>query len=108
MTNDDFTEAARAEAEGKFPPPRESAVIYPLSAVRSHSRGAFLAGAEWARDHLAAQDPTDAEVLAALNLHECVFWRDEPETDLAAFVGDSVPAMRAALMAARAVGGDAR
>ncbi|MCT1430591.1 hypothetical protein M3G50_07465 [Brachybacterium muris] len=66
MSTDDFTEAARAEAEGKFPPPRESAVIYPLSAVRSHSRGAFLAGAEWARTYPAAQEPSDAEVEAAV------------------------------------------
>lgn len=61
-----------------------------------------------ARDHLAAQEPTDAEVLAALNAYEWVFWRDEPESDLSAFIGDRVPAMRAALTAARAVGRDAR
>lgn len=68
---DDFTRAARTEAEGKFPPPRESALIYPLAAVRSHSQGAFLAGAEWARAYLAAQEVSDAEKDAAMDALGC-------------------------------------
>lgn len=60
MTTDDFTEAARAEAERRhFPlfgrPPVISAV-----AVQG-----FQDGASWAHDHLAAQEPTDTEVEAA-------------------------------------------
>lgn len=44
---------------------------------------------------------SDAEVLVALNAYEWVYWRDEPESELSAFLGDRVPAMRAALTAAR-------
>lgn len=61
MSPDPFTRSARAEAEGRFPLPRESAVVYPVDAVRSHSRVAFLTGAEWARDYLderCGEDPS--------------------------------------------------
>ena len=51
MTTDDFAEAALAEA-------REQC-------GNSYDGDNFLAGAYWARDHLAAQEPTDAEVEAA-------------------------------------------
>src|SRR5699024_1961164 len=51
MTTDPFTEAARAEAE--------------VQCGNSFDLEHFMAGAEWARDHLAAQEPTDAEVEAA-------------------------------------------
>ena len=54
MNNDNFTEAARAEADSR---------------AYGNSAGvfcnAFRAGAEWARTHLAAQEPTHAEVEAA-------------------------------------------
>lgn len=98
MNNDNSTEAARAEADERWPRlPHDPSGHY----LNMGKRVGFELGASWARDHYAAQEPTDAEVLAALNAHEWVFWRDEPETDLAAFIGDRVPAMRAALTAAR-------
>ena len=91
-TTDPFTEAALAEADSR---------------AYGNSAGvfcnAFRAGAEWARTHLAAQEPTDAEVLAALNAQGVVvspkmhpapsldYWGDKP-----------AEAMRAALTAARA------
>src|SRR5690606_33972527 len=56
MTTDDFTTAARAEADGRGYDP----------AYRGRTRNVFLAGAEWARDHLAAQEPTDDDVQAAV------------------------------------------
>lgn len=61
MTEDDFTQAARAEAEERiqFVPGRAG------SAIGSLSRRVFMDGAEWARDHLATQEPTDTEVEAA-------------------------------------------
>lgn len=67
MTTDAFTTAARAEAERRNPPidryPDD--FTYPRAVLREHKRGEFEAAAEWARDHLAAQEPTDAEVEAA-------------------------------------------
>ena len=53
MTTDPFTDAARAEAE--------------VQCGNSFDLEHFMAGAEWARDHLAAQEPTDAECIAVLN-----------------------------------------
>ena len=59
MTNDNFTEAAHAEAERR----------YNRIARRNKTAGewldegqasGFTSGAEWARTHLAAQEPTDA------------------------------------------------
>ena len=47
MTTDPFTDAARAEAE--------------VQCGNSFDLEHFMAGAEWARDHLAAQEPTDDE-----------------------------------------------
>ena len=96
MTTDAFTEAARAEAAERFPFSEgyESGV---------YQRRGFVAGAAWARDRLAQQEPTDAEVLAALNAQGVVvspkmhpapsldYWGDKP-----------AEAMRAALTAARA------
>ena len=51
MTTDDFTDAARAEGFAQWP--------------MRDQRSAFEHGARWARAHLAAQEPTDAEVEAA-------------------------------------------
>ena len=67
MTNDPFTEAARAEAERQYPAlnPDAEELTYPRSALREHKRSAHVAGWEAARTHLAAQEPTDAEVEAA-------------------------------------------
>ena len=59
MTNDNFTEAARAEADRRM---READFVTSGDMVRAHG---FTQGAEWARTHLAAQEPTDDEVEAA-------------------------------------------
>ena len=64
MTTDPFTEAARAEAERQYPAlnPDAEKLTYPRSALREHKRSAHIAGWEAARTHLAAQEPTDAEL----------------------------------------------
>lgn len=60
MTTDPFTEAARAEAERRWS--RDQADGRPLPAhARMNRRIGFEIGALWARTHLAAQEPTDAE-----------------------------------------------
>ena len=90
MTTDPFTEAALAEADSR---------------AYGNSAGvfcnAFRAGAEWARTHLAAQEPTDAEVLAAA-LAICRLQDDgyEPTEDHPC--GACTESARAALLAARA------
>lgn len=59
MITDPFTEAARAEAEYRHPAfesPSTGRKLWPVS------RDSFIAGAEWARTYLAAQEPTDPEV----------------------------------------------
>lgn len=65
-------------------------------------RRKFDAASQWARDYLAAQEPTDAEVLAALNAQGVVVspkMRPAPSLD---YWGDKpAEAMRAALTAAR-------
>ena len=93
MSNDNFTDAARAYAEQ---------ACY-QDENRPIAEAGFRAGWKAARTHLAAQEPTDAEVLAALNAQGVVvspkmhpapsldYWGDKP-----------VEAMRAALSAARA------
>ena len=67
MNTNDFTKAARAEAERRYPAlnPDAEELTYPRSALREHKRSAHVAGWEAARTHLAAQEPTDAEVEAA-------------------------------------------
>lgn len=69
MTADAFTTAARAEAERRNPPidryPDD--FTYPRAVLREHKRGEFEAAAGWARDHLAAKEPTDAEVEALVD-----------------------------------------
>lgn len=57
MTAEPFTTAARAEADSR---------AYGNSAGVFCS--AFRAGAEWARTHLAAQEPTDAEIQAVMKV----------------------------------------
>lgn len=64
MNADEFTTAARAEAEERWPhgPNRSQ----PLShRERMDRRAGFDLGAQWARDHLARQEATDAEARAA-------------------------------------------
>lgn len=58
MTTDDFTIAARAEAEQKWPYSANPDPTLAESADAALNAG-FVAGAVWARDHLAAQEPTD-------------------------------------------------
>ena len=62
MTTDAFTEAARAEAERRNPSNAPKGLTRASNAI---SRRDFRDGAEWARDHLAQQEPTDAEVQAS-------------------------------------------
>lgn len=57
MNNDNFTTAARAKAER-----RADLAAEPLDFEHGLIEKDFLAGAEWARTYLAAQEPTDAEV----------------------------------------------
>lgn len=61
MTTNDFTEAARAEAEALF---LNSAEVPSPQDIGEHI-------AEWARDHLLAQEPTEAEK-AVRELHRPV------------------------------------
>ena len=105
---DPFTEAARAEAEARWPQRRASHYVQQI---------AFAAGAEWARTHLAAQEPTDAEVEAAAitiladeggfdlsdeddayHIYE-IQWKDMDEGEMSGRLASA----RAALSAARAV-----
>ena len=51
MTNDNFTEAAEVASWEDDRHPDD---------MGAWSRMKFMRGAEWARTHLAAQDPTDA------------------------------------------------
>ena len=65
MTTDPFTEAARAEAGRRFPlPDRKKRHDGTPEGVGQEG---FEQGAEWARTHLAAQKPSDAECIAVLN-----------------------------------------
>lgn len=61
MTTDPFTEAAEAASWEDDRHPDDTG---------AWNRMKFMRGAEWARPHLAAQEPTDAEVEAAAI--ECV------------------------------------
>ena len=65
MTNDNFTEAAYTEAERQNPVPPTHDPEGPSQWERLLAQQAFRNGAEWARTHLAAQEPTDDEVETA-------------------------------------------
>ena len=109
MTTDPFTEAARAEAERRHPAPEietGAQLGYTQTEIREVVRRTFTNAAEWARTHLAAQEPTDAEVEAA-----CVGFYNDPNgltdwTKLARVQPDLADkyraGMRRALSAARA------
>ena len=62
MNTDPFTEAARVEAWRRHPAPVDVETGEPVDdwGFEEQSRRDFREGAEWARTHLAAQDPTDA------------------------------------------------
>lgn len=61
---DAFTTAARAEAE-EYAWDRNAGTTHEDSLDRDAFASGYEYGAIWARDHLAAQEPTDAEVEAA-------------------------------------------
>ena len=71
MTNDNFTEAARAEAERQYPAlnPDTEELTYPRSALREHKRSAHVEGWKAARTHLAAQKPTDYQIDVAMDAY---------------------------------------
>ena len=93
MTTDNPTEAARAYAEQ---------ACY-QDENRPIAEAGFRAGWKAAHTHLAAQEPTDAEVLAALNAHGVVMSpKMHPAPSLDYWGDKSAEAMRAALSAARA------
>ena len=60
---------------------------------------AFKAGAEWARTHLAAQEPTDAECIAVLNAVTAAFGERPRSTEWASF---AIQRCREAMVSARA------
>lgn len=96
MTTDDYTTAARAEAH-KF-----WADTLNDNTVGIRDLGEHIA--RWARDYLAEQEPTDAEVLAALNADYAVRHPHSEPADTLDDYGDwTVDIMRAALRAARGV-----
>ena len=99
-TTDPFIEAARAEAERAF----QNGVNRTYNTAMKEARGGFIAGARWARTHLAAQEPTDAEVLAALNADYALRYgpSNRPAASLDPYGDEHVQIMRAALSAARA------
>ena len=103
MTTDAFTEAARAEAERQNPVPPTYDPEGPSQWERLLAQQAFRNGAEWARDHLAQQEPTDAEVLAALNADYALRFgpSNRPADSLEPYGDEHVQIMRAALVAAK-------
>ena len=99
MTTDDFTEAARAEADERWPRlPHDPSGHY----LNMGKRVGFELGASWARDHYAAQEPTDAECLAVLNVAIVPLGEPPKRNGLADWNPAAVERVRAALSAARA------
>lgn len=93
MTTDDFTTAARTEAE-EYAWDRNAGTTHEDSLDRDAFASGYEYGAFWARAHLAAQEPTLAEVTAAIHAYDSV---------VEGLGGDYAPgtAIRAALFAAR-------
>ena len=102
MTTDPFTEAAGDRVEELWP---YAPAGFPLPPARRMDRRiGFRLGAAWARDHLAAQEPTDDEVrvaLGAANRTTLTGQRFDPP--LSFYADNVVEGMRAALTAARAL-----
>ena len=74
MTTTSFTEAARAEAERRHPAPEietGAQLGYTQTEIREVVRRTFTNAAEWARTHIVAQAPTDAEKDAAMDALGC-------------------------------------
>ena len=97
-TTDPFIEAARAEAELRVP--MATGKKRYDGTAEGVAQEMFEQGAEWARTHLAAQEPTDAEVLAALNAS--MDPHGPPEPHLGRYAPRDVDEMRRAIAAARA------
>ena len=106
MSNDNFTKAAHAEASRRFP--SGAPVSSRINAEQKAGRAGFIGGAAWARDHLAAQEPTNAEVEAAAR----VICEGTEAGDLAEWGPETQrrfrSTARAALSAARATRRDER
>ena len=98
MTTDNFTEAARAEAERRYSRivRRNKTADEWLDEGRASG---FASGAEWARDHLAAQEPTDAECIAVLNAVTTPFGEKPEKTEWAPA---AIQRCREAMVSARA------
>ena len=89
MTTDNFTEAAREEFYRVWHSP-----------IHDHSQiGMAIHMAEWARDHLAAQEPTDAECIAVLNAVTTPFGEKPEKTEWAPA---AIQRCREAMVSARA------
>ena len=105
MTTDAFTEAAFESAASKYQGDWDSFEQEPVDdyGLSESERRAHIAGWEAARTHLAAQEPTDAEVEAAAEgmwdrYGNRGMWKHAPDRLRLAFRADA----RAALSAARA------
>ena len=96
MTTDPFADAARAEAEKTWPKQRHGVHVNP-----SLMRDEMVRMAVWARTHLAAQEPTDAECLAVLNVAIVPLGEPPKRNGLADWNPAAVERVRAALSAAR-------
>src|SRR5699024_4278823 len=101
MTTDPFTDAAEDRVDELWP---YAPAGFPLPPARRMDRRiGFRLGAQWARTHLTAQEPTDAEVLAALNADYAIRFgpRNLPADSLEPYGDERVQIMRAALSTAR-------
>ena len=104
MTNDGFIYAAQEAAWMRHPHPVDIETGEPVDdfGFEEQGRKGFLAGAEWARAYLAAQEVTDAEVIAALGAaNRTTLAGSRFDAPLSFYSDAVVKAMRAALSAAR-------
>ena len=83
MTTDPFTEAAYAEAERQNPVPPTYDPEGPSQWERLLAQQAFRNGAEWARTHLAAQEPTDEECIYILSIVCSPFGEEDKKSEWA-------------------------
>ncbi|MDN5659016.1 hypothetical protein [Brevibacterium sandarakinum] len=101
MTTDDFTTAARAEGQARITAMLE--VSGASADIRAWFPAGFEKGAVWARDHLAQQEPTDAEVEAAAReiVKRVFLLSEERPWEDPGVVGEWKPVARAVLTAAK-------
>ena len=97
MTTDPFTETANAAAREYARTPRMN-----VGTVQDRIGEAHADGWQAARAHLAAQEPTDAECLAVLNVAIVPLGEPPKRNGLADWNPAAVERVRAALSAARA------